>query len=307
MNLTHEVLEGQISRIDKAAAEPPPLLEAQLVEVADSMTYVAHDTDDAVKLGLVTIDELAEIRLIRETIARVHERFGGLRGELLRKAVVHELIDQQVNDVLQAAGAALALRRWESVAEARRSDYRLGPSPALAEKKRQLEAFLYERVYRHPQLIAVRRQGQARLRTMFAGYCRRPALLPPEFRQRAEAVGIARSVGDYLAGMTDRFCEKQYFAHFAAPTSGRVSLPGEQPGLVMMPGMAWHCRSRVHQNAGAARQTIPRSGERGHVAVPRSLGLCPENRTIPRSGERGYRPVNDPGWVRDPREGPDRP
>jgi dGTPase len=50
---------------------------------------------------------------------------------------------------------------------------------------------------------------------MFAGYSHRPALLPAKFRDRAESVGIARAVGDYLAGMTDRYCEQQYQLHFA--------------------------------------------------------------------------------------------
>lgn len=131
LNLTHEVLESQAARIDKQAAGAAPLLEAQVVDVADSMTYDAHDTDDSVKLELVTIDELAEIPLIRETVGRVHRRFGTLRGELLRKAVVHELIDRQVTDVLQTAGRVLSQRRFESADEARRSGYRMAPSLSL--------------------------------------------------------------------------------------------------------------------------------------------------------------------------------
>jgi dGTPase len=186
-----------------------------VVDVADSVTYAAHDTDDSVKLGLVTMDELAEIRLVRDTIDRVHDRFGALRGTLLRKAVVHELIDMQVSDVLQTAGAALAKMGFESAEEARRSDYRMGPSNHLAERKSELEAFLFDRVYRHPKLVEVRSHAQNRLRVTFAGYCRRPALLPKRFRDRAETVGMARAVGDYLAGMTDHYCEKQYFRHFA--------------------------------------------------------------------------------------------
>jgi dGTPase len=140
-----------------------------------------------------------------------------LHGELLRKAVVHELIAQHVDDVLQTAGAALIRFHWESLEEARCSAYRLGPSRALAAQKAELEAFLARHVYRHPHIIAVRGRAQARLRAMFAGYCRKPALLPPSFRERAEAIGIARAVGDYVAGMTDRFCERQYFTHFATP------------------------------------------------------------------------------------------
>ena len=216
LNLTWEVLESQAYRIGKKSSNAPPLLEAQVVEIADNITYNAHDTDDSVKLELVTLEALAEIPLIADTLRRVHEDFGALRGELLRKAVVHELIGRQVNDVLQTAGKLLAQRGWESSAEARRSGQPLGRSPALQVQEAELGAFLYERVYRHPQLIQMRRRAQDRLRAMFAGYCRRPALLPDKFRLRAEAVGIARCVGDYLAGMTDRYCEQQYERYFAA-------------------------------------------------------------------------------------------
>jgi dGTPase len=215
LNLSHEVLESQATRVDKQAVGNSPLLEAQVVDVADSMTYDAHDTDDSVKLELVTIDELAEIPLIRETVGRVHQRFGTLRGDLLRKAVVHELIDRQVTDVLQAAGQVLSQRRFESADEARRSGYRMVPSSDLAEQKAELESFLYQRVYRHPRLVEVRRRAQDRLHAMFHGYCRRSALLPPEFRVRAELVGIGRTVGEYLAGMTDRYCVQQYKLYFS--------------------------------------------------------------------------------------------
>jgi dGTPase len=215
LNLTYEVLESQATRIDKQGQAGSPLLEAQVVEVADSMTYDAHDTDDSAKLGLVSLDELAELPLIQATIRRVHERFGALHGKLLRKAVVHELIDRQATDVLETAGKSLTRRAFESAEEARRSDFRIAPSAELAAHKAELEAFLYDRVYRHPQLIAVRRRAQDQLRVMFAGYCHRPALLPAKFRDRAESVGIARAVGDYLAGMTDRYCEQQYQLHFA--------------------------------------------------------------------------------------------
>ena len=220
LNLTHEVLESQAARIDKRAAGATPLLEAQVVDVADSISYDAHDTDDSVKLGLVTLDELAEIQLVRETIQHVHQRFGALRGELLRKAVVHELIDRQVTDMLQTAGRALSQRRFESADEARRSGYRMASGSDLVEQKAELESFLYQRVYRHPRLAQVRRTGQDRLRAMFFGYCRRPALLPAEYRARTELVGIARTVGEYLAGMTDRYCIQQFELHFAGAGAG---------------------------------------------------------------------------------------
>ena len=80
----------------------------------------------------------------------------------------------------------------------------------LAEQKRELERFLYQRVYRHERIILVRIEAQARLKAIFDGFVAKPHLLPERYRQRAQVVGLERSVGDYLAGMTDRFCDAQY-------------------------------------------------------------------------------------------------
>ena len=89
-----------------------PLLEVQLVDAADSITYDAHDTDDAVKLGLLSLDELAEVPLIREMLRRVNDRFSGLSPRVLRQTLVHELIDYQVSDVLRRCGQYLATARF---------------------------------------------------------------------------------------------------------------------------------------------------------------------------------------------------
>src|SRR5215510_11556954 len=88
LNLTFEVLEGQATRADKdasyAATGLAPLLEVQVVEAADSMTYDAHDTDDAVKLQLVALDELAANSLVSEAKILVERQFANLRDDLLR-------------------------------------------------------------------------------------------------------------------------------------------------------------------------------------------------------------------------------
>jgi dGTPase len=218
LNLTREVLDGQMTRSAKDVASGTgewPLLEVQVVEAADSMTYDAHDADDAVKLGLVSLDELAQNFLIREAIRQVRSLNADLRDDQLRKSVVHQLIDRQVTDVLQAAGRTLANQRPASAAAARELGRVVWPSEEMAAHKLELERFLYDRVYRHTRLVSVRMQAQERLKGMFAGYLARPDLLPPRYRQRADQVGLARAVGDYLAGMTDRFCDQLHRELFA--------------------------------------------------------------------------------------------
>ncbi len=216
LNLTREVLAGQLTRADKTPAgelkqtELAPLLEVQVVEAADSMTYDAHDTDDAVKLGLVTLDELAELPLVHSARQAVHESVGVQSPAIERKCVVHALIDRQVSDILQTAAEFLATRGQLSWLEMQKSTFRVQPSLSLAPAKRELETFLYSRVYRHPQLLDVRAQAQERLQKMFNQLCRQPSQLPPAYQRRAERVGIERAAGDYLAGMTDRFCDQEF-------------------------------------------------------------------------------------------------
>jgi dGTPase len=218
INLTYEVLEGQATRADKetsyAATGQLPLLEVQVVEAADSMTYDAHDTDDAVKLQLVALEELAACTLVRDALARVRRQYADLREDLLRKAIVHQLIDRQVTDVLETSATILATGSTLTAQEIRRSAIRITGTRELGEQKRELEKFLYDRVYRHEDLIAVRGEAQARLKQMFNRYCQQPELLPPHFQTRAAAVGVQRATGDYLAGMTDRFCDQQYRVMF---------------------------------------------------------------------------------------------
>ncbi len=214
LNLTREVLAGQTSRVDKRAKGKRPLLEVQLVDAADSTTYDAHDTDDAIKLGLVSLDQMSHLGLIREGLSYVKKRYAGLSTELLRKAIVHRLVNHQVTSLLDYTASQLKERAFESTAQVVNSDFTIGPDPALAEQKKELESFLYENVYRHPQLIQVRQSAQLRLKKMFRAYCKNPALIPEKYRPRFEKIGVRRVAVEYIAGMTDHFCEETYLMLF---------------------------------------------------------------------------------------------
>jgi dGTPase len=215
LNLSLEVLEGQATRIDKTQGERRPLLEAQVVEAADSVAYDTHDADDALELRLISLGELLELPLWSEAARRVRQRHGELSDKELKRAVLHELIDWQVGDLVERASRRLAAGDLNSAQDARRAEYIVEVNLELAELKRQLEKFLYDRVYRHPEVLRLRSQAQTMLAEMFDGYVARGELLPASFRRRAERVGLRRSVGDYLAGMTDRFAQQEYRRLFA--------------------------------------------------------------------------------------------
>ncbi len=210
LNLTFEVLAGQATRIKHDAGPPSPLLEVQVVEAADSITYDTHDADDALELGLLTIDELLEQPLWAAAAERVNQRMPGLQGNDLRRAVLHELIDWQVSDLLARASRRLSAPGLNSPQDVCATPIVMAVSAEMAEKKQSLEQFLKERVYRHPDVLRHREAAQAALHRMFAGFVARPELLPTRFQRRAETVGLRRTVGDYLAGMTDRYARREY-------------------------------------------------------------------------------------------------
>jgi dGTPase len=216
LNLTFEVLDGQSKRADKQNQARKSLLEVQLVDAADSTTYDAHDTDDAIKLGLVTIDEMRGLSLIRESLEHVQANYAGLNADLMRKALVHRLIERQVTGLLSYSAQQLQRHDFQSVEEALTSDFLISHSPELAEKKKELEHFLYERVYRHPKLVAMRQLAQERLKQMYQIYCHDPSWFPEKYQQRAKRVGVRRMAVDYLAGMTDHYCEVVYARMFGS-------------------------------------------------------------------------------------------
>lgn len=227
LNLTQEVLESQQYRIDKSSPAAAPLLETQVVDAADSITYDAHDTDDAVALRLVPLDELLQNQLISEADRRVRRSSSALDAEARRRAIVHEMINWQVSDALRESVKSLQAAAPADAQDARKCGISIGPGSELAEMKRELESFLFERVYRHRDVIRVRGVAQQQLREMYAGFVDRSDLLPQKFQDRAESVGLPRAVGEYLAGMTDRFCGQQFERYFAVPSTGGFSAGGQ--------------------------------------------------------------------------------
>jgi dGTPase len=210
LNLSIEVLEGQAARADKESAAQRPLLEVQVVDAADSIAYDTHDADDALELGLVSLEELLGIPLWHEAGQRVRARYRALTEAELRRAVLRQLVDWQVTDLVEQTLANLRQRAIDSLHAVRNAPPMVVHSAALGDLKRRLEAFLWHHVYQHPQVLPLRRRAQEMLREMFDGYCQRPELLPDRFRQRIEIWGLKRTVADYLAGMTDRYAQREH-------------------------------------------------------------------------------------------------
>lgn len=208
-----------------------PLLEAQIADVVDSIAYDTHDTDDALGLGFITLDELRRVEFWARATERVHAHTPGLSDAPLRVAVVRELLAWQVADLLGETANRLAANDVKCVDDVRGA---VGPlvgfTPEVRKLKAGLERFLRDRVYKHHRVLRMTANGKRILESLFAEYVRAPELLPEKHLRRwtgAESlVGapphgwvttartrldcLERVVGDYLAGMTDRFAQLEY-------------------------------------------------------------------------------------------------
>jgi dGTPase len=201
------------------------------VDACDSLAYGTHDTDDALGIGLVTLDELNDVDLWRRAADPIRRQHPGLAPEAFRRAVIRELIAWQVNDLIEETGRRLAADPVRSVADVRAAPTPLvGFGPELVDLKAGLGRFLYERVYRHHRVVRMATQGQRVLRQLYAEFTTRPELLPERYQARwAGAAGtgrppgasvvppdpsLERVVADYLAGMTDRFARQEHLRLF---------------------------------------------------------------------------------------------
>jgi dGTPase len=206
LNLPHEVLEGQRYRSEKKLRGhgASPLLEVQVVDVADSIAYDAHDADDALELGLLALDDLEEVTLWREARERLTRRYPELDVAQLRRAVIHELIDTEVGAVLAAIQQQLAEHHINSVDDVRHAPPLVVLPPELHAQKQELKSFLFTRVYRHPDVLAHRDIATRELAALFDAFASQPERLPLPYSSVATEEGVPRAVGDYVSSFTDR-------------------------------------------------------------------------------------------------------
>jgi dGTPase len=199
LNLSKEILEGQAYKILKSKT---PLLEIQTVDVADSIAYDTHDVDDAMELGLLSTNQLLQTTLWKRSAERIRKHWTNLNDAEFRLAVVHDLIDIQVSDVLQASQCRLS--GITSFAEALTKPILIAPSTEIAEMKSEVEAFLLERVYRHPNVMLHRSRIADWIEAIFDHYVTKPEQLPERYATVLSYEGAKRAAGDYIADQTDR-------------------------------------------------------------------------------------------------------
>ncbi len=199
-----------------------PSLEAQLCNLADEIAYNAHDIDDGVRSGLVTIEQLESVALFKQYLDQTRSRHPHLGDTTQDRRLLYESIRQmlsaQVYDVIDVTSRQLSVAAPQDVRDVRAAPPLVQFSEPMRRASVELKQFLLRNLYRHPQVTATTNQARRIVRDLFALYMESPQAMQPGFAARSEAASQdldelqarARVVADFIAGMTDRFAVREH-------------------------------------------------------------------------------------------------
>ncbi len=178
-----------------------PSLEAQLCNLADEIAYNAHDVDDGVRSGLITLEQVASVPLFDRFMRQALTAHPTLKGRRLLFESIRLMLSAQVYDVIAATQTAIAQSGVQTPAEAARAGPLVRFSAEMRAESTALKRFLFQNLYRHPQVEATMDRARTVVTDLFALYV---ADTPAQLAQRP-GDSRQRAVADYIAGMTDRF------------------------------------------------------------------------------------------------------
>jgi dGTPase len=225
LNLTFETREGILKHCTRAKASglgdigarfldgTQPGLEAQLANLADEIAYNAHDIDDGLRAGLLTVPQMRAAPLVGALFIRVDQESPGLPERRLIYQVVRHLIDSLVSDLIDTSRAAIDAAALTD-ADAARAQHKplIQFSDPVRRELRHLKGFLFKNLYRHHRVYRMMNKSKRVIVRLFDAFFDDTLLLPPAQQQQAatleaeqELPGRARVVADYIAGMTDRY------------------------------------------------------------------------------------------------------
>jgi dGTPase len=218
LNLTLAAREGIVKHShDCTPAEHPelaeyflglfPPLEAQLIDLADEIAYLTADLDDGLDSGVLSLEQVREaVPFFRGFHDAAHSKYPAAAPKVLVYEALRRILNAFVTDLIAEVRTRVTAQGAQSLYAIRHAPQRLvALSPQMESERAALKQFLYENLYNSPDMEQVHARAEEVVRELFAHLMNDPALMPEDHQAQIPTEGLARTVADYIAGMTDRY------------------------------------------------------------------------------------------------------
>jgi len=223
LNLTLGVREGIVkhSRDYSSTTHPElaeyfldqfPPLEAQLIDLADEIAYTTADLDDGLDSGILTLEQVREgVALFRGFHDAVVVDYPATPAKLATYETLKRVLDALVTDLMKETTRQVAALGATTLDEIRRAPHRLAAlSPEMEAARAAAKEFLYANLYNSTGIEEAHAHATEVVQGLFAALIADPALLPEDHQAQITGEGLARTVADYIAGMTDSYIEQAW-------------------------------------------------------------------------------------------------
>jgi dGTPase len=223
LNLTLGVREGIVKHSRELASETHPELaeyfldlrpplEAQLIDLTDEIAYLTADLDDGIESGILTVEQLREsVPIFRRNYEEVREDYPNAAYKPLLNETLNRMLNAMATDLLETVQARVTQMGIKTLLDVRMAPERIAAlSPEIDAERKATKDFLYANLYNSPVMEAAHRQAEEIVENLFAALISDPSLLPEDHRAQIATEGLARTVADYIAGMTDSFVEHMW-------------------------------------------------------------------------------------------------
>ncbi len=230
LNLCFETREGILKHcsVENAARlgsvgerfikQQRPSLEAQVANLADEIAYNNHDVDDGLRAGLISLEQLAGVRLFALHLEEVRRCYPALPERRTIHETVRRMINALVTDLITETMRNIEAHRPQSLDDVRQAPAIAAFGDHMRELSRELKSFLHAHLYRHYQVMRMSTKARRIIRDLFGAFMDDKRLLPPQHQYHAPGEQ-PRVVADYIAVMTDRYAIREYRRIFSVDES----------------------------------------------------------------------------------------
>ncbi len=186
-------------------------LEAMIVDICDEIAYNNHDIDDGLESGHLTLQQLDGVNLWRESFESVGRQYPAIKQKIQIRATIRQIINSMVSNLIETSQqniAASGLKSFESLLQYN-ADNNAKPlvafSDIMDQQVKDLKQFLFRNLYRHADVVRMNERANQIISRIFDFVVSEPKMLPADYHDRIEQMGVERVVADFIAGMTDRY------------------------------------------------------------------------------------------------------